>query len=668
MSKVLDFSGVDTLFPGGFLQKPKDSSLFLSPGSHVDVYFLPCKRSRVSAPFVVSEEEKQQPSIEVLPDECLFEVFRRLPGGQERSACACVSKRWLMLLSSILRDEICASKVTQNVEPEIPSNPQKADDSAEPKEKSGFNDSNGIKSDDEECQETDSHGYLSRHLEGKKATDARLAAIAVGTASRGGLGKLSIRGSASTHRVTNLGLKAISRGCPSLRVLSLWNLCSIGDEGLIEIAKGVHSLEKIDLSHCPAITDKGLIAIAMNSPNLISVTVESCSNIGDTSLQALARFCPNLKYITVKNCPLVGDQGIATLFSSAGHVLMKAKLEMLKVSDASLAVIGHYGRALTDLTLVGLQNVNERGFWVMGMGQGLQNLKSLSITACPGASDLGVAVIAEGCPNLKLFALRKCPRVSDQGVASFAKGAESLESLQLEECHRITERGVFGILANCGKKLKALACVNCLGIRDFDVGFPLTSPSHSLRSLTIRNCPGFGDASLGMLGRLCPKLAYIDLTGLHNITDAGIQLLVQRSEAFLEKVNLSGCVNLTDRSVTAIAKLHGETLELLNLDGCIYVTDVSLMEIASNCSSLSELDVSRCAITDTGISALAAAEQISLQIFSIAGCSSVTEKSLPFLVVLGKSLLGLNILKCIGISYGAVNLLLDQLWRCDILS
>ncbi|KAI3454204.1 hypothetical protein Pfo_010867 [Paulownia fortunei] len=634
----------------------------------MDVFFLPRKRSRISAPFVVSGEPKQQPSIEVLPDECLFEVFRRLPGSQERSACACVSKRWLMLLSSIRRDEICTSEITQFVEPEIRSNPQKADDSAKPKEKREFHDSNGIKSEDEECEETDSHGSLSRCLEGKKATDVRLAAIAVGTASRGGLGKLSIRGSTSTRGLTNLGLKAISRGCPSLRVLSLWNLPSIGDEGLCEIASGSHFLEKIDLCHCPAITDKGLIAIAMNCPNLMSVTVESCSNIGNESLQALGRYCSNLKYITVKNCPLVGDQGIASLFSSAGHILTKAKLQALNISDVSLAVIGHYGSAMTDLALVGLQNVNERGFWVMGKGQGLQNLKSLLITACQGVSDLGLEAVGKGCPNLKLFALRKCPHVSDHGVVSFAIAAGSLESLQLEECHRITQCGVFGILANCGGKLKALALANCLGIQDLDFGFPLTSLCHSLRSLTIRYCPGFGDTGLGMLGRLCPKLTQVDLSGLQGITDAGILPLVQSSEAGLVKVNLSECVNLTDNAVTAIAKLHGETLELLNLDGCRYITDVSLMAIARNCSLLSELDVSRCGITDSGIAVLAAAERISLQIFSLGGCSLVSDKSLPFLVVLGMTLVGLNIQHCRGISCGTVDLLLDQLWRCDVLS
>lgn len=655
MSSLTD---VGAFRSGNFLPNPKDSSLFLSPANLVDLYLLPRKRSRVCAPFVVSGESKQQPSIEVLPDECLFEVFRRLPGGKERSACASVSKRWLMLLSSITRDEICTPQVAQSAQLKTQCEPQEADES---KGKCEFGSVDGIKSDEEE-----SNGYLSRCLEGKKATDVRLASIAVGTASRGGLGKLSIRGNASTRGLTNLGLKAISRCSPSLRVLSLWNLSSISDEGLIDVANGCRSIEKIDLCNCPAITDKGLTAIAMNCPNLMSVTVESCSNIDNESLQALGRFCPNLKCVTIKNCRLVGDQGIASLFTSAGHIMTKAKLESLNITDVSLAVIGHYGKEMADLSLANLQNVNERGFWVMGKGQGLQKLRSLSITACQGASDLGLGAMGEGCPNLKLFAIRKCLRVSDNGVVSFAKAAGSLESLQIEECHVITQRGFFGILASCGEKLKALALANCLGIRDLNFGFPL-SRCDSLRSLTIRNCPGFGDSGLSMLGRICPKLTHVDLSGLQSITNAGIVPLVQSSEAGLVKVNLSKCVNLSDNAVSAIAKLHGETLELLNLDGCRYVTDTSLMEIARNCLSLSELDVSQSGITDYGVTALAAAEQMNLQIFSMVGCSLISDKSLPYLITLGKTLVGLNIQRCRGISFGATSLLLDQLWRCDVL-
>lgn len=669
MSKVFDFSGGDDFCSRGLMHtNPKGSNLFVPLGRHVDVYF-PRKRSRVSAPFVFSGEVKQQSSIEVLPEACLFEVFRRLSGGQETSACASVSKRWLMLLSSIHRDEIFPAKGNLGTkEHDNTSISVKANEASKPKEKVEFVDSNVVKSvNKEEFEGIDSDGFLSRCLEGKKATDVRLASIAVGTGSRGGLGKLSIRGSSSTHGLTNLGLRAIGRGCPSLRSLSLWNLSSIGDEGLLEIASGARLLEKLDLCHCPAITDIGLIAIAMNCPNLMSVTIESCTNIGNESLKALGHYCPNLKCITVKNCALIGDQGIASLFSSAGHVLSKAKFQALDISDVSLAVIGHYGSAMTDLALLDLQNVNDKGFWVMGKGQGLQKLKVLFITACRGISDSGLEALGDGCPNLKLFGLGKNLLVSDTGMVKFARAAVSLESLQFEECHRITQCGVFHSLANCGGKLKALALANCMGIRDVNFVFPLTSICHSLQSLIIRNCPGFGNVGLAILGRMCPKLTQVELNGLQGITDTGLLHLIQSLEAGLTKLNLSGSVSLTDNSVVAITKLHGETLELMNLDGCQYLTDVTLSEIARNCSLLSELDVSKCGITDSGIATLAGAEQLRLQIFSLAGCSFVSDKSLPFLGVLGKTLVGLNIQHCHGISSSSIDMLLEQLWRCDVL-
>ncbi|KAJ8560241.1 hypothetical protein K7X08_004299 [Anisodus acutangulus] len=512
---------------GSFYPNPKKSSLFSSLGQSVDVYFLSRKRIRVAAPSVAaceSFEQKQQPSIEVLPDECLFE----------------------------------------------------------------------------------------------KATDARHAAIAVGTASHGGLGKLSIRGNNPCRGVTDAGLKAIARGCPSLRDLSLWNVSSVGDEGLSKIAHGCHLLEKLDLCQCPAVTDKSLLDIAKNCPNLTSLTIDSCSNIGNESLQAVGRYCPNLKVIAVNNCSLIGDQGISGLFSSAGHVLIKVKFQALNISDVSLAVIGHYGIAVTDLALGGLRSVKERSFWVMGNGQ-------------------------------------------DNGLVAFVKASVLLENLPLEECHGITQTGFFGVLFNCGKKLEALSLGNCFGVKDLTYACPLVARCNSVQSLAIRNCPVVGNATIAVLGRLCPELTHLELSGLLGITDEGLFPLVQSCVASLVEVNLSGCVNVADKSISAIAKLHGGTLESLIIDGCRHVTDETLVEISNSCWLLDELDVSKCGITDSGIANLASVVQLTLQILSLSGCPMVSDKSLPFLHELGQNLQGLNIQHCRGINSSTVDVLVEQL-------
>ncbi|KAL8136107.1 hypothetical protein AgCh_010634 [Apium graveolens] len=650
MPALVNYRGDDEFYSAGSACSA-DSALFFSIGSNVDVYGPSRKRARISSPFAFESQmfEEKRSSIEILPEECLFEIFRHLPGGQERSAAACVSKQWLMILSSVRNTEIYKSESTQAGE-EVCKSAQDVEMTTV-----------------DEIKEDDCEGYLTRCVDGKKATDLRLAAIAVGTATRGGLGKLSIRGSNSIRGVTDLGLSAIAHGCPSLRVLSLWNVPSIGDEGLLKIARECHLLEKLDLSECPSISNKGLVAVAENCPNLTAVTIESCRKIGNESLQAIGRCCPNLQSLTIKNCPLVGDQGVASLLSAASAVLSKVRFQALNITDFSLAVIGHYGKAITNLVLGGLQNVSQKGFWALGSARGLQSLESLLITSCRGTTDVSLEAIGKGCPNLKQMSLKKCCFVSDNGLVAFVKVAGSLKSLHLEECNRITQFGILGTLSNCVSKLKSLAFVKCMGIKDLALETPTLTPCESLRSLTIQNCLAFGSASLAIVGKLCPQLHHLDLSGLCAITDDGLLPLLESCEDGLVKVNLSDCLNLTDNVVAALARLHGETLEVLNLEGCRKVTDASLAAIADNCSLLSDLDVSKCSISDAGVAALSRGVQHNLQILSLSGCSNVSNKSMPSLGKLGKNLVGLNIQLCNLISSSAIELLLENLWRCDIL-
>lgn len=654
MPALVNYRGDDDFYSGGSLFS-RDSGLIFSIGSHVEIYCPPKKRSRISGPCIVSGSlfEDKRPSIDVLPDECLFEIFRRLPGGQERSVSACVSKRWLTVLSSVHSSEFCRSKT-----------PQKQQDTGSTDK--AFNNSEMISADEDIELECD--GYLTRCVEGKKATDVRLAAIAVGTSSRGGLGKLSIRGSNSLRGVTNLGLSVIARGCPSLKVLSLWNVPSISDEGLFEIARECHSLEKLDLCQCPSISNKGLAAIAESCPSLTTIAIESCSNIGNEGLQAIAKFCPNLQSIAIKDCACVGDQGISSLLSSASTALTKVKLQALNITDYSVAVIGHYGKAITNLVLCGLQNVSQRGFWTMGTARGLQMVSSLTITSCKGITDLSLEAVGSGCPKLKHICLRKCCFLSDDGLVAFAKATSSLESLHLEECNRMTQMGILTALSCSNSRLKSVSLVKCMGIKDLSTEFPLLSPCESLHCLSIRCCPGFGSASLAMVGKLCPQLYHLDLSGLCGITDAGLLPLLECCEKGLVKVNLSDCSKLTDEAVMALARLHGGTLELLNLDGCRRITDASLVALADSCPLLNDLDVSKCSITDSGVVALSQGVLHNLQVLSLSGCSMISSKSMPALEKLGTTLLGLNLQHCNSISSNMIESLTENLWRCDILS
>nr|GEY04021.1 hypothetical protein [Tanacetum cinerariifolium] len=118
------------------------------------------------------------------------------------------------------------------------------------------------------------------------------------------------------------------------------------------------------------------------------------------------------------------------------------------------------------------------------------------------------------------------------------------------------------------------------------------SSCNSLKSLSVRNCPEFGNYSLALLGQLCHQFQKVVLNGLHRIKDNGFTSLIQNSEAGLTKVDLSCCLSLTDK----------------------------------NCKILRELDVSKSAITDISIAALACAEQLKIR-------SNVMESAVPQFVI-----------------------------------
>jgi len=588
------------------------------------------------------------PSLDALPDECLFEILRRVPGGRGRGASACVSRRWLALLGSIRASELGQAAAAADT-PSLP-------------------DLNEEFVMEEDKEEFPADRCVDRVLEGKEATDVRLAAMAVVAGSRGGLEKLAVRGSHPTRGATDQGLSAVARGSPNLSSLALWDVPLITDAGLAEIAAGCPSLERLDICRCPLITDKGLVAVAQGCPNLASLTIEACPGVANEGLRAIGRSCVKLQAVNIKNCPLVGDQGISSLVCSATAALTKIRLQGLNITDASLAVIGYYGKAITDLTLTRLAAVGERGFWVMANAAGLQNLRCMSVTSCPGVTDLALASIAKFCPNLKQLYLRKCGYVSDAGLKAFTESAKVFENLHLEECNRVSLVGILAFLLNCREKFRALSLVKCMGIKDI-CSAPAQLPlCRSLRFLTIKDCPGFTDASLAAVGMICPQLEQVDLSGLGEVTDNGLLPLIQSSEAGLVKVDLSGCKNITDVAVSSLVKGHGKSLKKINLEGCSKITDAILFTMSESCTELAELNLSNCMVSDYGVAILASARHLKLRVLSLSGCSKVTQKSVLFLGNLGQSIEGLNLQFCDMIGNHNIASLEKKLWWCDILA
>jgi hypothetical protein len=132
--------------------------------------------------------------------------------------------------------------------------------------------------------------------------------------------------------------------------------------------------------------------------------------------------------------------------------------------------------------------------------------------------------------------------------------------LLIEECSKVTLTGILAFFLNCSPKFKSLSLSQCIEIKDI-CSTPAQLPvCKSLRSLAIKDCSGFADTSLPMVGMFCPQLENINLSGLSAVIDNGFLPLMKSSDSGLVDIDLNSCENLTDTAVSALVKAHDASL------------------------------------------------------------------------------------------------------------
>ncbi|XP_078442837.1 EIN3-binding F-box protein 1-like [Wolffia australiana] len=527
----------------------------------------PEKKRRTERSPSMAEESDDRDLFCLLPDDCLAHILIFLPSPKDRCTCAAVSKRWLLLLAQLAGKDSGTARAPP------------------------------------------------RFLHGTKATDIRLAAMAVGSTHRGPPTEIHI--GAST--VSDLGLTAISPACYSLNTLSLWN--------------------------CPFISDQGLIAIAKNSPKLSYLRLDKCPLITDRSLRAISEFCPSLERITLLNCPRFTNPGFISLFSSLPK-LAKIRISGTAIGDGSLAAVAarakRFPLGFLSLSLCNSSGFSPTGFKLLAMAG---NLRSLELRSCKEVDDAFFFFFSgQAFPKLRSLVLSKA-KITDQALSRLSKAATELETLELDQCHEVTSEGLMAAIGNLSLSLKSLSLVDCNAVGRAVEGETDTCRRLLLRSVAIKRCARVCDEFLLSLGRKVARLKRVELVGLAGVSDRGFAGLIAAARwGGLRSVELSQCSGISDRSVAAVVHVGAGSLRRLALDGCDGVTDYGLRLVRLFCLGLVELDLSRCGrITDQSLRGL---EEMALQ----------------------GNLSGLSLKNCKGLSAAAVAAIGRALWWCDLIS
>ena len=513
----------------------------------------PAKRQKIQTSDSPSEQRCGRDLISTLPDDCLSHIFTFLGSPRDRCSCAAVSRRWLVLQALLVpfyAGEFDGRKAA-----------------AAPRR------------------------FLCR-----KANDARLAAMAVGSTRSGSPSAIHIQPfflhSSFSAGISDLGLSFVSVSCKNLESLTIWNCARVGDRGLASIAQFCSKLKKVDISNVPKITDSGLISIAKACRKLSEVRVETCPLVGDGALRALAEYSAEIKTMVVKNCPLVGTSASVCFPSSLSNLSLTGTF----LSDPGLVELSNNLTKLQSLELEKCHEVTSEGL-MTALSNLSPSLRALSLVKCNGVG----RTIKEGensapghCQYLQSVTINACPMVCDEFLYSLGKRLVGVKSISLVNLTEISDCGFVFLLVAMRQRdaLRNVDLSGCTRITDWSVAAAVRAATDSLRCLTLDGCDGVTDRGLRLIGHFCRGLVELHLSGCAKIGDGGVAELLSGAAAAqglpwkdsrLQVLSLEGCGKITDESLRRLEEMAVQGgLAGLNLKRCGGLTAAAVSAVREN--------------------------------------------------------------------------------------
>jgi hypothetical protein len=237
----------------------------------------------------------------------------------------------------------------------------------------------------------------------------------------------------------------------------------------------------------------------------------------------------------------------------------------------------------------------------------------------------------KACP---LLGMGFCRSISD----SFSSKGKLLE-LALEDI-TLKDESIAALLAKPSalENLKNINLRRVNGVTDNIVVKLLECAGNNLEGLDLSNTYALTDQTLSGIRRFSPGLRALRLTGLKNLTSAGLEALFTRDlpdmppPPVLRTLDL-GCCDyeaVTDDVMELAVQAATSGIVQLDVQGSSLVTDASLECLVLTCAlSLEDLNVSFCPnITDKGLGYLVDKSSTQLSKITIWGCAQLTDEFL----------------------------------------
>ncbi|KAH9154906.1 hypothetical protein AeRB84_003072 [Aphanomyces euteiches] len=303
-----------------------------------------------------------------------------------------------------------------------------------------------------------------------------------------------------------------------------------------------------DLAHLARLHEK-----SPPTQQLQHLFLNECTNFSDDGLKMLGTIT-SLRTLHCKLCIQLNGTG---LFPLAPLIVDFDATGCPWIQDTVFAFIVRSFVLLQSLCVAQCVDLTNQGLFALADRSHLSApLIKLDISGCVRTTDTGLLVVLTHCPKLELLRATHLPQVEGLTLYACLPQQRLLPSLlthiDLSNTKSLHFSAIPTLAKGCGRRL-----------------------TH----LNLAHANAVSDDSLIALGRCCPYLLSLTLTGCNAITDYGIIRLV-------ENVPVS---NENDIEFDTSNSTRCIRLRSLDLSGCFRVTTDAIVAIATHCTDLTHL-------------------------------------------------------------------------------
>ncbi|KAL5009984.1 hypothetical protein ScPMuIL_012289 [Solemya velum] len=274
--------------------------------------------------------------------------------------------------------------------------------------------------------------------------------------------KINLNGSS---KLTDKGLRTISRRCPELRHLELQGCANITETAIFEISSFCVNLEYLDITGCSRVTCIRLTdalvqqasALHLRQIYLRHLDMTDCYALDDEGLRIVAMHCSQVQFLYLRRCVRIGDAGIQALADYCYCLRELSVSDCRKITDFGMCNISKVGESLRYLSVAKCDKVSDVG--MIQIAKQCKKLRYLNVRGCEAVSDDAVDCISRLCIRLRSLDLGKCD-ITDEALELLALNSPQLKKLSVKSCEAITDSGVMNIAYHC-RSLQQLNIQDC---------------------------------------------------------------------------------------------------------------------------------------------------------------------------------------------------------------